>query len=80
MRTTFIDKFILLLIASDFMAFEAYDIEEVTERVIEALNEPLGEFYSGALNAGKMTFDLTFDELHEMVRTIKHEVLQQSES
>lgn len=72
MEKILVRKFILLLITSEFMAFESYPFE-VENSVIDTILEHIDEYYVEALDStqGKMTFD----ELDEMVKRIEDEIL-----
>lgn len=65
-------KFILLLITSEFIAFESYPFE-VENSVLDTILEHIDDYYTEALDStqGKMTFD----ELDEMVKRIENEIL-----
>lgn len=67
-----IRKFILLLITSEFIAFESYPFE-VENSVLDTILEHIDDYYVEALDStqGKMTFD----ELDEMVKRIENEIL-----
>ena len=71
-KDALIRKFILLLIASEFMAFESYPFE-VENSVLDKILEHIDDYYMEALYSAKGK--MTFDELDEMVKRIENEIL-----